>query len=45
MVLNISFLKGILFRRKDDVVMYYNHRKKNTEPLPREHTEIWDCEL
>ena len=44
MVLTISFLKGILFRRRDDVVMYYNHRKKNQEPLPKERTEIWECQ-
>ncbi|RPK04782.1 hypothetical protein FH5_02020 [Priestia endophytica] len=29
---NISFPKGILFRKKDDVVMYDNHRKKNQDP-------------
>jgi len=44
MVLTISFLKGILFRRRDDVVKYYNHRKKNQEPLPKERTEIWECQ-
>ncbi|MBE2978804.1 hypothetical protein IHQ55_30560 [Bacillus megaterium] len=44
MVPNISFLKGILFRRRDDVVKYYNHRKKNQEPLPKERTEIWECQ-
>ena len=44
MVPNISFLKGILFRRRDDVVKYYNHRKKNQEPLPKEQIEIWECE-
>ncbi|MEH7558633.1 cold-inducible protein YdjO-related protein, partial [Priestia megaterium] len=24
--------------------MYYNHRKKNQEPLPKEQIEIWECE-
>ncbi|WP_268587598.1 cold-inducible protein YdjO-related protein [Priestia megaterium] len=37
----MSFLKGKLFRR-NDVVKYYNHRKKGQEPLPKERTEIWE---
>ncbi|HWL24726.1 MAG TPA: cold-inducible protein YdjO-related protein, partial [Ureibacillus sp.] len=24
--------------------MYYNHRKKNQELLPKERIEIWECE-
>jgi len=43
MVPTISFLKGILLRRRDDVGMYYNHRKKDQEPLPKEQTMIWEC--